>query len=130
MIDESLFDGIGGGLILVGAAFAGMLFFAWLTLFLFEKTTKYFPKLTVLFAAIYAPPKIRLILASVVLFSLTYCAVSTCLTGFIMPLDKSEELTTPHCTLAISWALGVLLGFTLLIREEFGEELSVGGAAS
>ena len=46
-----------------------------------------------------------------------------------MPLDKGEELTTPHCTLAISWALGVLLGFTLLIREESGEELSVGGVA-
>lgn len=127
MIDESLFDGIGGGLILVGAAFAGMLFFAWLTLFLFEKTTKHFPKLTVLFAALYAPPKIRLILASAVVFSLTYWAVSQCLTGFIMPLEESEELTTSHCTLAISWALGVLLGFTLLIREEFGEDLVVGG---
>ena len=130
MINVSLFDGIGGGLLLVGTAFAGMLLFAWLTLFLFEKTKRYFPKLTVLFAALYAPPKIRLILASAVVFSLVYCAATHCLTGWIMPRDKSEELTTSHCTLAVSWALGVLLGFTLFIREEFGEELGLGGVAS
>lgn len=130
MINESVFDGIGGGLLLVGAAFGGMLFFAWITLFLFDKTRRYFPKLTPLFATLYAPPKVRLILASAIVFSLAYCAAIHCVTGCLMPLGKGEELATPHCTLALSWALGVLLGFTLLIREEFSEELAVGRVAT